>query len=99
MCSIAGGVSFVSPHGPHTHLQVENMDADAGTATYAASMRENLKFFEDKLPEYWEGMKVNNPMEEYAKLENEWMVQQGMMKEVSDAHFWSSGVSFRSKHL
>ena len=59
----------------------------------------NLKLFVKYMPQWWGGEAVEDPMKQYSKMENEQLVKQGLLETANDAHEWSNGVSFRSRHL
>jgi hypothetical protein len=62
-------------------------------------MDTNLKLFVKYMPQWWGGDDVEDPMREYSRLENLELAKMGLLESANDAHEWSSGVFFRSRHL
>lgn len=79
--------------------EVEGLLQEAATSREGGRVQQNLQFFELHMPQWWCGAAVEDVMKEYAMLENMQLVREGVIDTTDEAHEWSNGVSFRSKHL
>jgi len=77
------------------------MEGDAEGDREARRIRDNLKLFVKYMPEYWGGAGVDagSAMVEFARLENNDAVRGGFLDSIDEAHMWSNGCAFRSRHL
>ena len=79
--------------------EVQGLLDAAATADEGRRVQQNLQLIELHMPERWSGAAVEDVTTEFSRLENMELVRAGVIETIDEAHEWSNGVSFRSKHL
>jgi hypothetical protein len=79
--------------------EVENLEGNAESVKLRRHLELNMRMFTTYMPEWWVKAGVEDPMLEYSRLENMQFVHASLLESIDEAHMWSSGFSFWSKHL